>query len=322
MEAGSLMKDILYVNKRIHRLVRSSNELWKEALGRMCFNEPQLWQKSVTSFLNDEEFNESSLDVVDSPTITEFEACMDASCKKLSSMSPRNNFEVGAPEAAVSMRLFRYILSNYIKFTSPVFVMQGEAFIGEPIHLHLFEPRYRILVRELVEGYDMDDFGNVSLSAEARLPKSKFPKFVYAYQGTIGYRSPACVVELQQCTIYGDGRADVTLVPCAHVWITKAWERPNSGNLYFVRCLRMGKQATNIIETGLRRHRRYWINNQNGMGEENHWVEGGVINGRRVRGSIQAILAFYENPLPQAGLRQGQNRNENDEERGNRDGEN
>lgn len=165
---------------------------------------------------------------------------------------------------------------------------------------------YRLLVRELVEGFRIDEHGNLSRatdqsnnrtgSAPADHNEIKYPRFVYAYQGSLAIGSFACIVELRNCIIFEDGRANVTLVPCAHVKIESVWERIDSGSLYCVRCLRMGRKSSEMLEQINRRHRRYWINNESGIGEENHWVEGGTVNGRRVRGSISAILTFVRPP--------------------------
>lgn len=190
-------------------------------------------------------------------------------------------------------RLFRHIVSCYLRFSSQAFIMPGEAIRGQEIILHFFEPRYRLLIREVMEGYTADGEGNVSI-AVGNEEQKPYPSFVYACHGTLAPRSPACIVELRRCVVLPDGRADVVLVPCAHVFIETVNERPNSGGLFDVRSIRMGKMASDAVENSMQRHRRHWINNQTGMGEENYWVEGGTVNGRRVRGSIHAVMAFLE----------------------------
>eukprot|EP00814_Leptocylindrus_danicus_P013959 CAMPEP_0116021050 /NCGR_PEP_ID=MMETSP0321-20121206/10157_1 /TAXON_ID=163516 /ORGANISM="Leptocylindrus danicus var. danicus, Strain B650" /LENGTH=373 /DNA_ID=CAMNT_0003491849 /DNA_START=78 /DNA_END=1199 /DNA_ORIENTATION=- len=300
--SGTLTHEFPLLSKRIRNIVRSSTTLWKEALIRLCIKETDIWKSAVMSIVlsrsaaaastgpfimqQTDESEKSPLDELNATKELVEKAC------NVVRDAPANEYQF---EGALTIpeRVFRYIVSCHLRFSAPAFSMPGEAIRGQEIILHFFEPRYRLLIREVMEGYTTDQEGNLSVvggNEELR----PYPSFVYACHGTLAPRSPACIVELRRCIILPDGRADVMLVPCAHVYIETVNERPNSGGLFDVRSIRMGKMATEVVETGMQRHRRNWINNQTGMGEENYWVEGGTVNGRRVRGSIHAIMAFLD----------------------------
>jgi hypothetical protein len=74
------------------------------------------------------------------------------------------------------------------------------------------------------------------------------PTFCYAHMAPFAPTTPACLVEVRQCTIHANGTADVMLMPVAFVWMETLSEAPNTGRLHFARCLRMGREDSRALE--------------------------------------------------------------------------
>ena len=119
--------------------------------------------------------------------------------------------------------------------------MPGHVLLGGSYRLHMFEPRYRLLVAELLKGYP-EEAKRGELIATGGRPA---PIFVHANRNPFAASSPACLVQLVRCNISPrDGTADVMLLPIAYIWMEKIWIRANSGNLHYAQCIRMGQKAT------------------------------------------------------------------------------
>ncbi len=84
-----------------------------------------------------------------------------------------------------------------------------------------------------------------------RRSRTNFPQFIYAYNSALACGSPACIVQVRQCRIYNDRRADVLLVPVAHVWLERIRLRPSTGNLYEATVIRMNRKASCIVEENM-----------------------------------------------------------------------
>lgn len=66
---------------------------------------------------------------------------------------PQNSDDGPLKSASSHERLFRYILKNHIQYSSPLFYMPGDVEIGKEFGLHFFEPRYRLLISEVMSPY-------------------------------------------------------------------------------------------------------------------------------------------------------------------------
>jgi len=122
--------------------------------------------------------------------------------------------------------------------------MSGNLQLGEAYGLHFFEPRYRLLIHDVMADQPEEARRGGRVRGEAM--------FVHANRAPPTRSAPAVLVRVLRCEIYGDGRADVLLMPCAHVWLEELWVRPNSGHLYYARCLRMNETASREMD-GLNR---------------------------------------------------------------------
>ena len=214
------------VSKDVHRIT-STDYYWKDALDRLTIKDPYLWQKGLLSFLP----------------------------KGMQPPSESESSSSLAQQVAVHLNttsfrhLFRRLTSEYLRFTAPIFHMQGQVRLGHAFGLHFFEPRYRLLIRTVMEEYrnqHHNDNDNTTTNSDIVLVDG--PSFIYAHQAPLAPTSVACIVQVRQCQVYGDGSADVTLVPTHYVWLERVRELPSTGRLYQGRCLKMGGDATQRME--------------------------------------------------------------------------
>ena len=202
-----------YVSKQV-RAMCQSNYLWEMALERLVKKEPSLWVQGLLKLY----------------------AC-DSSSPNIVRLVHEGLQEPGY------MHLFRLVVERYLRFTRPVFMMSGVVRLGEPFGLRFFEPRYRLLILQVMEGFTVDD-----PSGYVYPRNGEYPTFCYAHVAPFAPRSPACLVEVRQCTIRTDGTALVMLMPVAFVWMETLWEAPNTGRLHFAQCLRMGREDSRALE--------------------------------------------------------------------------
>eukprot|EP00978_Attheya_sp_CCMP212_P036073 scaffold161088_cov53-Attheya_sp.AAC.1 len=95
---------------------------------------------------------------------------------------------------------------------------------GESWHLH--EPRYRILIDQVMSGRsDRDRQGRPII----RKPR---PRFAYSFQSTDNIQNNvACIVDITRCRMYSDGAADVVVIPMVLIKIEELEEQENGQGL-------------------------------------------------------------------------------------------
>jgi hypothetical protein len=108
----------------------------------------------------------------------------------------------------------------------PVFFYNQLQRPGDTIALHLFEPRYRTMIGR----------ANARVDPATGAPRREFvflPNFVNyrCAQGDLGV-----LVELTQCHISADGRANIRGKLRRHVLLAAHWEEEHSGGLAYCRC--------------------------------------------------------------------------------------
>ena len=81
----------------------------------------------------------------------------------------------------------------------PLFPLNTVLFPGVPLPLHVFEERYRILVRELIEGAAPRRFGVVAIRQGLEVGEAERPVL----------HEVGCVAEVRRADEYADGRFDV-----------------------------------------------------------------------------------------------------------------
>jgi len=132
--------------------------------------------------------------------------------------------------------IYERVVSGYLRIKRPVFFMPGSVQLGSTYGLHLFEPRYRLMMTELMADQSDDAKRGGKIRGEVM--------FVHANRHPAGPTTPVVLVQCIRCELYPDGRADVLLLPVAHAWIEKMWARPGTGYLHYAQCMRMGQCGT------------------------------------------------------------------------------
>jgi hypothetical protein len=141
--------------------------------------------------------------------------------------------------------VFRHVVSNHLRYRSPVFYMPETVRLNREVGLHFFEPRYRLLISEVMSRFPVSARRGEPIVVES---KRDYPSFVYAHKSPLAPTSPACIVQVRQCLIHPNGTADACMVPSAYVWIDRVTARPSSGGLTDVRVIRMGQAASTAMQ--------------------------------------------------------------------------
>ena len=201
------------------------------------------------------------------------ETMLDNACKAIEKNLPENHT---ATPSGIYQCLYQSVLQNHMRYQAPVFYMPTSIRLGVEYGLHFFEPRYRILISEVIASYPVsarrgerikpmisgvypttgpirDEIVKVQLlnfleENEALIQKYHVPTFIHAHQSPIGPNIPATIVQVLNCAIEADGRADVLLLPIAYIWIEELWERSGTGGLLEARGLRMEKETGDNYE--------------------------------------------------------------------------
>lgn len=172
----------------------------------------------------------------DSEVVESAKSIIDKTCKALGTD--------GVP--CSSKQLFRRVMQR-LRFRSPIFYMPGPVTIGESFGLHFFEPRYRLLISEVMAPYPVAFRRGDPIQLRGT-GHSSYPKFIYANYSPLQQGAPAVIVEVRQCLINPNGTADVFLCPTSYIWIEDIRERPNSGALYDALGIRMTEASVAALE--------------------------------------------------------------------------
>ena len=204
------------------------------------------------------------------------EALLKQACDAVEAFPPHNF----ASCSGVHQCIYKSIVHDHLRYQGPVFYMPSAIRLGSPYGLHFFEPRYRLLMSEVMAPYpvsarrgerispmvpsllppsnnlrqngDDDDIKadllNVLEQNQSLLGKYHLPTFIHAHQSPLRKNTPATIVQVRQCMVSRDGSADVYLEPIAYVWIDQVFERPGTGGLYEARGIRMGKEVSESYE--------------------------------------------------------------------------
>ncbi|CAB9531726.1 expressed unknown protein [Seminavis robusta] len=196
--------------------------LWKPAILRQLQREPSLWSEGLVSLVKNRKAWQNAL---------------------LSGETTPDDLLERVREAlgnASYKKIYRTVVSEYIRQVLPVFYMPGHVMLGLSYRLHLFEPRYRLLVAQLLQGYPRE----AKKGGLTTIGNRPAPIFIHANRQPFRASSPACLVQLVRCNISDrDGTADIMLLPIAYLWLEKVWARPNSWNLHYAQSIRMGQKA-------------------------------------------------------------------------------
>merc|ERR1712150_50376 len=71
----------------------------------------------------------------------------------------------------------KWIITNFVRIKSPLFYMPGITQLGKRFGLHFFEPRYRLLIAEVMAPFPASARTGHPISANS---SGSFPIFIYA----------------------------------------------------------------------------------------------------------------------------------------------
>ena len=250
------------VSQEIRRICRT-DFFWKLALERLVVKDPYLWQKGLLSFLPSNTTTTPSSTLVEQ-VVTHL-----------------------ALEQDMYRSIFQRLIRDYLRFTSPLFHMQGQVQLGHSFGLHFFEPRYRHLIATVMRGFE---------SQGEPLDDEEGPTFLYAHTSPLAPLAVACVVQVQRCHIYPDGSADVTLVPIHYVWLERIREIPHTGRLYEGQSLRMSYAHSQTMEEHDDEDRMMHIMQQH-RGQPTESVMQAILSYLRT-GNAEALMHLEQNDEP------------------------
>jgi hypothetical protein len=213
---ASLTGYLPLVNKRFHHL-SNLDYYWEPALMRQLQN--KVWREGLKRLLPDGVKVGNGTDLL---SVVRQHIGEEMSCKEL----------------------YRTILTQHIQFTGPVFLMPCPLRLGEMYELHLFEPRYRIMIQDLMDSCENPE--EATRGGQIREKRvdgmSRPPLLIHACQGSqLSPGEKACLVQVVWCRTYEYRTADVRLLPVAWVKLDKIWMRPSSGHLFYAKASRILK---------------------------------------------------------------------------------
>ena len=233
-QAVSELTNLLPGVSKMFQELSEHDSLWKPALLRQLQREPKLWTEGLLKLAEKQKLWDA--DFGDNETTESF---LDRVRTALNSINYK--------------KIYKQVVSQHIRMTMPVFYMPGPLLLGGSYRVHLFEPRYRLLVAELLKDYPQEARQGGPTTAGGR----PAPVFIHANRDPFGVASGACLVQMVRCNISPrDGTADIMLLPIAYVWLEKVWIRPNSGNLHYAQSVRMGDKATREMHELINRETR------------------------------------------------------------------
>mmetsp|Transcript_19673 Transcript_19673/g.25120 ORF Transcript_19673/g.25120 Transcript_19673/m.25120 type:complete len:389 (+) Transcript_19673:51-1217(+) len=315
---STLTHTLPLVSKQFHRLTKQHDIFWENALLRLVKKE-YLWVDGMKRFVFDSKCDKIRSDILErnhnrnrrdkrtknnqlqqraqaeasgslqmsatsdgdnlksdiTDNTTKEEALLKQACDAIEAYPPRNS----ASSSGIHQCIYKSIVQNHLRYKGAVFYMPSAIRLGSPYGLHFFEPRYRLLMSEVMAPYpvsarrgerispmvpslipnnslrqngDDDDIKanllNVLEQNQSLLGKYQLPTFIHAHQSPLRKNTPATIVQVRQCMVSRDGSADVYLEPIAYIWIDQVFERPGTGGLYEARGIRMGKEVSESYE--------------------------------------------------------------------------
>lgn len=225
----SPLTDELPMISRRFRTMCNSDILWKDAVIRIAKKEPRLWRAALKDLCINSSSTSSSKSYRD---------------ETIAHLVERTHRSVQGKRCGDNKCVYKFIYEQvvtwYLRFKGPVFIMPGQVALGQSYALHFFEHRYRLLIAELMRGQPASALNGGPIDCTS---SQKQVCFIHANRN-LDYAAPAVLVQVVQCQIYGDGSADVVLLPIHFVWLERIWVRPNSSSLYYAQCLKMGHVIT------------------------------------------------------------------------------
>jgi hypothetical protein len=209
---SSLTHKIPHVSRKFRDLSKS-DLYWKTALERQVANEPVNWRTALhrickTKPTDVRYANESVQDIV----------------KRTHKMQGKPSYK----------KIYQDVVSKHLRYKGPVLMKSGQVVLGEAYALLISEPRYRLLIAQVMKDQPQEALTGGPIQGE--------PIFLHANRNPLAPKTPAVLVQVVRCQMHADGSADIICMPRHYVWIEKVWLK--EGRLFHAQTLRMTALAT------------------------------------------------------------------------------
>lgn len=139
--------------------------------------------------------------------------------------------------------IYIMIVTRHLKFEAPMFLMPCSVRLGEMYGLHLFEPRYRVMIRDLMDACEDPQAartGEVIRPGRTQDGILQPPLLIhFCLPAHLRTGSTACLVQVVWCRTYEQETADVQLMPIAWVRLDRVWCRRDQGDLFYAKATRV-----------------------------------------------------------------------------------
>ena len=252
---GTLTHVLPLVNRRFRVLCNESNVLWTESLERLVgvsnnmrcrHGQSSLWEKGIVSFtqsfeaLPDESFSEGVVndvsDISDVP-LTESERLRAMVANACTCVRQERQSNVESCSASVAQQVLREVYIDYKPVRLPVFIMRYSATLHEAMNIRLYEPRYQIMIEEIMAG-------RASVERIGFPIAKPRPRFLFSCKSSTWKTKTACVVEVRRCHVHRAGATDIVMTPVEWVLMEDVSIRPESAGLYEATIVRFPKRST------------------------------------------------------------------------------
>jgi len=236
------------VCKSWNNLIKTSDILWISSLQRIVYQNPDVFKEGFLIYLNSGKtsppwsaFYQQAVDRND--------FLLAASVRKMESLSKQQMFELVSSiydsissqdskeykqdiadrkqEFSCARHLYITLIKNYTLTTFPVFHMSfNAAKVGLYLTLNIFEPRYRMLITEVMDGKSSSELNG-------RMIKLNRPRFIFANERELRSGTDGFLVEICRCTILEGARAKIKIQFMRRVELKQLRLRPGVENGLF-----------------------------------------------------------------------------------------
>jgi hypothetical protein len=137
--------------------------------------------------------------------------------------------------------IYSQVVNTFLRVRCPVFEKEGHVSLGEPYILTFNEPKYRLMMNDVMKYHTIDERRNGSLIRTGEAV------FIHGNRMPLERSQPAVLVKVVQFQMDADGTNVVTVLPFQHVWLETVAYHPKSFGLIHAQCLKMGKKPSNIM---------------------------------------------------------------------------
>ena len=216
---ATLTTTLPFVNKKFYGL-SNLDSFWREALLRQLANEERdhVWKAGLRRMLPLDHPIEEGANLLE---------------------EVRNHLG----DAITYKDIYRKIFSRHLKFEAPMFLMPCSVKLGEMYGLHLFEPRYRIMIRNLMNACENPRAARSGEPIRAGATRDGLLQPPYLIHFCLPQHlrpgAMACLIQVVWCRTYEQETADVQLMPIAWVRLDRVWCRQDQGDLFYAKATRV-----------------------------------------------------------------------------------